>query len=235
MPYQKGRLNGGPPPEESHIWHDINEEVVKRIKSKRKFALQVDETTDIAEKCQLVGFCKFIDKDIVEQFMFCKELQTTTTGEDIFTEALVAKTCGEELPEVLNQAVKMVNFIKSKPLKKRVFQKMCQEMGVVHISLILHTDIRWLSRGRVLNRVLELEEELKTFFQEERHDIFIKLLENSTWCLKLSYLADIFMKMNELNLSMQGRLEGIVTSVNKMKGFQRKLKSWKSAVQKDDV
>ncbi|XP_068206166.1 protein FAM200C-like [Palaemon carinicauda] len=32
-----------------------------------------------------------------------------------------------------------------------------------------------------------------------------------------------------------GRLEGIVTSVNKMKGFQRKLKSWKSAIQKDDV
>lgn len=273
----------------SEMSTDINEEVVKQIKSKRKFALQVDESTDIAEKCQLLGFCKFIDKDIVEQFMFCKKLQTTTTGEDIFAsvnsyltehglswnyccgictdgapsmigkykgfitralkenpsiitthcflhrEALVAKTCGEELTEVLNQAVKMVNFIKSRPLKKRVFQKMCQEMGAVHISLILHTDIRWLSRGRVLNRVLELKEELKTFFQEERHDIFIKLLENSTWCLKLSYLADIFMKLNELNLSMQGRLEGIVTSVNKMKGFQRKLKSWKSAVQKDDV
>ncbi|XP_068229341.1 zinc finger BED domain-containing protein 5-like [Palaemon carinicauda] len=223
----------------SEMSTDINEEVVKQIKSKRKFALQVDESTDIAEKCQLVRFCKFICKDIVEQFMFCKELQTTTTGEDIFasvnSEALVAKKCGEELTEVLNQAVKMVNFIKSRPLKKRVFQKMCQEMGAVHISLILHTDIRWLSRGCVLNRVLELKEELKTFFQEERHDIFIKLLENSTWCLKLSYLADIFMKLNELNLSMQGRLEGIVTSVNKMKGFQRKLKSWKSAVQKDDV
>ena len=90
-------------------------------------------------------------------------------------------------------------------------------------------------KGHVLNRVLELKEELKTFFQEERHDIFIKLLENSTWCLKLSYLADIFMKLNELNLSMHWRLEGIVTSVNKMKGFQRKLKSWKSAVQKDDA
>ncbi|XP_068227309.1 zinc finger MYM-type protein 6-like [Palaemon carinicauda] len=68
----------------SEMSTDINEEVVKQIKSKRKFALQVDESTDIAEKCQLVGFCKFIDKDIVEQFMFCKELQTTTTGEDIF-------------------------------------------------------------------------------------------------------------------------------------------------------
>lgn len=159
----------------------------------------------------------------------------TTTHCFLHREALVAKTCGEELTEVLNQAVKMVNLIKSRPLQNRVFQKMCQEMGANHISLIMHTDIRWLSRGRVLNRVLELKEELKAFFREERHDIFIKLLENHTWCLKLSYLADIFMKLNELNLSMQGRLEGIVTSVNKMKGFQRKLKSWKSAVQRDDV
>lgn len=54
----------------SEMSTDINEEVVKQIKSKRKFALQVDESTDIAGKCQLLGFCKFIDKDIVEQFMF---------------------------------------------------------------------------------------------------------------------------------------------------------------------
>ncbi|XP_068242324.1 zinc finger BED domain-containing protein 5-like [Palaemon carinicauda] len=68
---------------------------------------------------------------------------------------------------------------------------MCQEMGAVHISLILHTDIRWLSRGRVLNRVLELKEELKTFFQEKRHDIIIKLLENSTWW-KLDWIVSPF-------------------------------------------
>ncbi|BFZ07689.1 hypothetical protein BsWGS_10728 [Bradybaena similaris] len=53
----------------SEMSTDINEEVVKQIKSKRKFALQVDESTDIAGKCQLLGFCKFIDKDIVEQFV----------------------------------------------------------------------------------------------------------------------------------------------------------------------
>ncbi|XP_066965643.1 protein FAM200C-like [Macrobrachium rosenbergii] len=229
-----------------------------------------------------------ISKDIVEQFMFCKELPTTTTGEDIFAsvnsyltehglswnyccgictggapsmignykdfitralkenpsiitthrflhrEALVAKTCREKLTEVLKQKLSRWLISSNPGHWKRLFQKMCQEMGAAHISLILHTDIRWLSRG-VLYRVLELKEELKAFFREERHDIFIKLLENHTWCLKLSYLADIFMKLNELNLLVQGRLQGIVTSVNKMKGFQRKLKSWTSAVQKDDV
>lgn len=273
----------------SEMSADINDQVVQRIVSNAKFALQVDESTDIAGKCQLLGFCRFINEGVVEQFMFCKELQTTTTGEDIFAtvtsyftdhglswkdccsictdgapsmigkykgfitkalkenpsmitthcflhrEALVAKTCSEELTEVLNQAVKIVNFIKSRPLKCRVFQKICQEMGAAHISLMLHTDVRWLSRGRVLNRVLELKDELEVFFEEEKQDAFLKMLQNHSWCLKLSYLADIFMKLNELNLSMQGRLETIVASSNKMKGFQRKLGSWKSAVQKDDL
>ena len=68
----------------SEMSSDINEQVVQQIISRSKLALQVDESTDIAGKCQLLGFYRFIDKEIVEQFMFCKELQTTSTGEDIF-------------------------------------------------------------------------------------------------------------------------------------------------------
>ncbi|XP_063600317.1 zinc finger BED domain-containing protein 5-like [Penaeus indicus] len=129
----------------------------------------------------------------------------------------------------------MVNFIKARPLKCRLFEKICLEMGADHVSLLLHTDVRWLSRGRVLNRVLELKEQLIAFFTSEKQDTFYKLLQNYDWCLKLSYLADIFNKLNELNLSMQGRLETIVSSTNKMKGFRRKLSSWESAVQKGDM
>ena len=48
------------------------------------FALQVDESTDNANKAQLT-FIRFIDEDqIVNQFLFCKELSTTTKGEDVF-------------------------------------------------------------------------------------------------------------------------------------------------------
>ena len=44
---------------------------------------QVDESTDITSKAQLLAFC-FIDVDeIVNQFLCCKELATTTKGEDI--------------------------------------------------------------------------------------------------------------------------------------------------------
>ena len=71
--------------------------------------------------------------------------------------------------------------------------------------------------------------------KEEKEDTFYKLLHNDDWCLKLLYLADIFSKLNNLKLSMQGRHENVVSSTNKMKGFRRKLGSWKSAIQKGDV
>ena len=56
-------------------------------------------------------------------------------------EALVAKTMPPELTEVLNQAVQMVNYIKSRPLKSRLFSQLCAEMGADHQSLILHTEV----------------------------------------------------------------------------------------------
>lgn len=49
-------------------------------------------------------------------------------------EALVSKTSGEQLTEVFNQVVKMVNFVKSRPLQCRLFEKLCQEMSAPYTS-----------------------------------------------------------------------------------------------------
>ena len=49
------------------------------------FALQVDESTDITNKAQLVAFVCFINGNkIANQFLFCKKLGVTAKGEDIF-------------------------------------------------------------------------------------------------------------------------------------------------------
>jgi hypothetical protein len=75
-------------------------------------------------------------------------------------ETLVAKTLPPILKEVLDEVVKTVNFIKSKPLNSRLFSVLCQEMGSEHTSLLLHTEVRRLSRGKVLTRVFELRDEV---------------------------------------------------------------------------
>ena len=51
-------------------------------------------------------------------------------------EALMAKTLPDELKEVLDTAVKLVNFIKTSPLKSRLLEILCKEMGTDHKDLL---------------------------------------------------------------------------------------------------
>ena len=205
---------------------DLLENIECNIKSKilkhELFALQVDESTDIIGKAQLLVFVHFIDDEgIVEDFLCCKELPETTKGQDIFDvlnayleycelywkncvdictdgapamtgcikgfvliaqkqnsniihthcfihrEALVAKILGTELNFVLDMVVKIVNYIKMRPLKRRLFTKLCVSMEAQHYTLIQHTQIRWLSKGKVLFHFYELREELLTFCLQE--------------------------------------------------------------------
>ena len=68
------------------------------------------------------------------------------------------------LKEVLDQVVSMVNYINMRPMKSRIFKQLCISM-----------EVRWLSRGKVLNRVLQLKNELLVFFETEKHETFGKL------------------------------------------------------------
>ena len=65
-------------------------------------------------------------------------------------EALVAKTLGDELKEVLNQVIEKVNFIKRRPLKCRLFEQICIGIDSQHKRLLLHSEVRWLSREKAL-------------------------------------------------------------------------------------
>lgn len=148
-------------------------------------------------------------------------------------EALVAKTIGPQLKNVLDDVVKMVNFIKMRPLKSRLFSLLCEAMESQFTKLILHTEVRWLSRGKVLSRVHELKDELIVFFTLEDVPEFCELLTNEKWLAKLSYLSDIFSHLNQINSSMQGPNENILTSCSKLFTLKDKLKIWKKRVQKN--
>ena len=49
---------------------------------------------------------------------------------------------------------------------------------------------------------------------------------NTEWVTKLAYLCDIFNLINELNLSLQGRMTTVFKSAEKMAAFKGNLELW---------
>lgn len=66
--------------------------------------------------------------------------------------------------------IKLSITIKSRPLNSRLFNAVCQEMGADHQSLLFHTEVRWLSRGKVLSRIYELKNETQSFLEAQGSD-----------------------------------------------------------------
>ena len=77
--------------------------------------------------------------------------------------ALAAKTLRPHLKDVLSVCVQVVNFIRGRPLNHRMFKLFCKEMGSEHVVLLFHTEVRWLSRGKILTRIAELHVEIALF------------------------------------------------------------------------
>ncbi|GFT40196.1 protein FAM200A [Trichonephila clavipes] len=84
----------------------------------------------------------------------------------IHREALSSKEMSPGLNIVLMTAVTVVNYIKMRPLKLRIFSGLCRDMGAVHSSLQFYCEARWLSRGKFLQRVYELRNEITIFLEE---------------------------------------------------------------------
>ena len=84
----------------------------------------------------------------------------------IHREVLAAKHFEQLLCDVLFSCVKIVNSIKARPLQSLMFSKLCDELGLEHSSLLLHTEVQWLSQGKIVERVFELREDLLIIFSK---------------------------------------------------------------------
>jgi hypothetical protein len=111
---------------------------------------------------------------------------------------------------------------------------MCKKAKARHETLVLHTNIRWLSKGKVLSRFYELRNELLEIFATEEPE-FAAVIKDELWCSKVAYLADIFGHLNSLNASMQGKEQNLFTSSDKLHGFSGNIKIWKAKVESSDL
>lgn len=64
----------------------------------------------------------------------------------IHRQALAAKTLTEEKRNALNLAIKIVNYIKHSAINTRLFAAICEDLSASHMTLLFHTEVRWLSK-----------------------------------------------------------------------------------------
>lgn len=74
---------------------------------------------------------------------------------------------------VIELVVKTVNSIRSKETKRCIFRELTVEVDFHCGYLLLHSNIRWLIKGKVLHRFVEL----LPFFQKNGHIIW-RIREN---------------------------------------------------------
>ena len=88
-------------------------------------------------------------------------------------------------------------------------------------SLLLHTEVRWLSRGKALKRMIVIKDKVLQFLSESNSDL-VKYFQDKNWLYKICYLSDIFEKLNDLNLSLQGENSNVFTLIFKIEAFMKK-------------
>ena len=135
---------------------------------------------------------------------------------------LATRQMSPELHEVLFIAVKTISYIKKNALHSRCFSALCDVLDSGHLQLLYHCEVRWLSKGRVLHRLFEWQQQVYIVLNDKRSHLADHYVDDC-FCAKLAYLSDVFNQLNQLNLSMQGRNSSLFLVAEKIKGFKKKI------------
>ena len=119
----------------------------------------------------------------------------------IHQEALCGKAL--QMEHVMSSITRVVNFIKTKDLNHRRFKSFLEEFDSKYRDVPYDTKVRWLSKGKVLNRCFELREEICKFMENKGNGT-IELKDEKFLC-ELAFLSDIVSHLDMLYLQHQGR------------------------------
>ncbi|KAF2365033.1 HAT C-terminal dimerization domain [Trinorchestia longiramus] len=143
--------------------------------------------------------------------------------------ALASMTLPPRLLEVMDIAVKVVDFIRAKAKNIRLFQLLANEMGEQHVGLLFNTEVRWLSRGRCLSRLYELRVEVEIFLRVNGNNLHVHF-NNDEFVIILAYLGDIFGRFNEMNQYLQGRDVTVSDVQDKLAGLCARMGVWQAQI-----
>ena len=108
---------------------------------------------------------------------------------------LVAKHLSGRLHKSMSTVITAINKIKAHALNSRLFQQLCNGNDEEFKRLLLHTEVRWLSKGNCQRRFYSLFDKVVEFFQDS-NSVLCDELRNIKH--DIAYLSDVLTKFNEL-------------------------------------
>ncbi|KAK2722757.1 hypothetical protein QYM36_003074 [Artemia franciscana] len=110
----------------------------------------------------------------------------------IHRQHLAAKNLSGKLHQSLQFVINADNEI-SNALNSRLFAKFCDENDEEFQQLLLHTEVRWLSKGACLARFYSVFESVLEFLESKDPDLRENLINLKA---EIAYLTDLFKKKN---------------------------------------
>lgn len=109
-----------------------------------------------------------------------------------------------QIEHVTSCTVKLVNLIRSRGLNHRQFIGFLQDPDSEYTDVLYHSQIHWLSLGKVLRRVWELKNDIILFLEMKQISDFPEL-KNDNWLGDFAFTLDIITHLNILNDALQGK------------------------------
>lgn len=113
--------------------------------------------------------------------------------------ALCAKSL--KIVGIVELVSKIINSIIARPLQHRLYREHIKSFNIEH-DLIYYTEVRWLSKGLMLERFYEHLTAVVSFL-DSRNEKYSELTD-ADWLIKFAYLTDIMQIINQVNTDMQG-------------------------------
>ncbi|XP_076043636.1 zinc finger BED domain-containing protein 5-like [Oratosquilla oratoria] len=163
------------------------------------------------------------------ELIFALKLTTDTKSESIFKKLeayfeennILLKNIVACTTDVAAAMIGSCQLDKENALQDRLFQQLCGKNNEELERLVLHTEVRWLSKCNCLQRFVALWGSVISFLSET--ELGQKLVDAKNDIL---YLSDIFEKLNVQNKELQGNdstlfscKEAITASIGKLKLF----------------
>lgn len=127
---------------------------------------------------------------------------------------------------VMSDVVKIINHIRSRALKHRQFRDFLAEIESEYEDVLYFTEVRWLSRGKILKRFFELRAEVKAFM--EKDGMTVPVLNDPKCLMDLAFLVDVTQELNVLNKKLQGQDQLVSAAYDNVRAFSKKLVLWKA-------